>query len=274
MKFPIQILVASSLFVLAGCQSEAPGEPAAPSQAPPAAEPAAGSEVNLLTANAILSNPNRTTEARERDPRSKPEVILGLLNLQPGERAIDIFGGSGYYADMMAAMVGPEGQVILHNNTPYHKFVGDTVQQRYVDNQVPGITYLKSEVDDLQLEPGSLDAALMVMSYHDLYFFSPQRGWQKTDVPLFFAQLHAALKPGGRLVLVDHSAAEGTGSEAAQVLHRIEEAFAVQDIESNGFRLAATSDALRNPGDDRTRIVFDPEFRGKTDRFILLFEKN
>jgi len=267
----IRIVIAMTLFALGGCQSEPPSAPAEP-PLPPAAEGGA-SDINVAVAEAILSNPLRTEEARERDPRSKPEVILGLLNLERGQRAIDIFGGAGYYADMMVGIVGVEGQVILHNNTPYHKFVGDRVTARYVDNEIPGITYLKSDVDDLQLEPNSLDAALMVMSYHDLYYFSPQRGWGKTDVPLFFSQVREALKPGGRLVIVDHSAAEGTGSEAAQVLHRIDKAFAIQDVESNGFRLVTTSDALRNPDDDRSKIVFDPEFRGKTDRFVLQFEK-
>ena len=142
-----------------------------------------------------------------------------------------------------------------------------------MDNPVAGITYLKSEVDDLQLEAESIDAALMVMSYHDLYFENAERGWGKTDVPLFFSQLHAALKPGGKLVVVDHAATEGAGSSAAQTVHRIEPAFAQDDISGNGFRLIATNDALRNPDDDKSKMVFDKSVRGQTDRFILLFEK-
>jgi len=268
----IQIVIASALFVVGGCQSEAPSE-LADAPPPPAADAGQRGDMDLAVARAVLENPIRTDEARERDPRSKPQVILSLLNIERGQRVIDVFGGAGYYADMMAGIVGEDGQVILHNNTPYHKFVGDRVTARYVDNQIPGIEYLMSEVDDLKLEPNSLDAALMVMSYHDLYYFSPQRGWANTDVPLFFSQLRAALKPGGRLVIIDHSAEAGTGSDSAQELHRIDEAFAIQDVEGNGFGLITTNDALRNPTDNRSKIVFDPEFRGKTDRFILLFEK-
>ncbi len=269
----IGVLIASTAFTLAGCGPASPPEQPAAEQSPPAATAGGAEQVSLSVARAILSNPARSEDARARDSRSKPEIVLGLLDLKPGQHAIDIFGGAGYYADMMAAMVGPTGRVILHNNTPYHQFVADRVTERYIDHQVPGVRYLKSEVDDLKLEPLSLDAALMVLSYHDLYFFSPQRGWGKTDVSLFFSQLREALRPGGRLVVVDHAAVEGTGSDAAQELHRIDEAFAIQDIERNGFRLLARSDALRNPDDDHTSIVFDPEFRGATDRFILLFEK-
>ena len=196
-----------------------------------------------------------------------------MLDLEPGDTVIDVFAGGGYYSDLLIGVVGPEGRVILHNNTPYASWVEKQIQERYVDNPVAGITYLKSEVDDLQLEAESIDAALMVMSYHDLYFENAERGWGKTDVPLFFSQLHAALKPGGKLVVVDHAATEGAGSSAAQTVHRIEPAFAQDDISGNGFRLIATNDALSNPDDDKSKMVFDKSVRGQTDRFILLFEK-
>ncbi len=220
-----------------------------------------------------LASEHRTDASRERDARSKPEVILGLLDLQPGQNAADLLGGGGYYSVLMASMVGADGGVILHNNTPYSKFSEKKNNERFGANQVPGLTLLKSEVDDLKLMPGSLDAALMVMSFHDLYFVSEERGWSRTDMPLFFAQLHAALKPGGRLVIVDHAAVDGSGQSAAQTVHRIDEAFTKQVIESNGFRFVTSSDALRNPDDDRSKMVFDPSVRGKTDRFILLFER-
>ncbi len=274
MKSRTGAFATAMLIALAGCGSPSQDEPAA---GPPAVEPdikiSGKGGVPESVTRAIFSNPLRAADARDRDPRSKPEVILTLLGLQPGQRVIDLFGGSGYYTDLMVAIVGPSGQVILHNNTPYHTFVAETVQERYIDDPIAGIRYLKSEVDDMQLEPESLDAALMVLAYHDLYYFDPGIGFGKTDVPLFFSQVHAALKPGGKLLIVDHAAEEGTGKEAAELLHRIDEAFARRDIESYGFKLVDSSDALRNPDDDRGKIVFDAAFRGKTDRFILLFEK-
>ena len=169
---------------------------------------------------AAMAGENRTDTDRERDARSRPEVILGMLDLQPGDSAADIFGGGGYYAVLMANMVGADGEVILHNNTPYSRFVEKQNNERFGSNQVPNIRLLKSEVDDLKLSPGSLDAVLMVMSYHDLYFYAPDRGWENTDVRLFFSQIRVALKPGGRLVIVDHSAADGSGKSAAQDIHQ------------------------------------------------------
>jgi predicted methyltransferase len=274
MNSRIRAITTATLVALAGCGSPSQDDPGASF---PAVEPdikiSGKGGVPESVTRAIFSNPLRTEDARERDPRSKPEVILTLLNLQPGQRVIDLFGGSGYYTDLMVAIVGPSGQVILHNNTPYHTFVDETVQERYIDDPIAGIRYLKAEVDNMQLEPESLDAALMVLAYHDLYYFDPGIGFGKTDVPLFFSQVHAALKPGGKLLIVDHAADAGTGSEVAQLLHRIDEEFAKRDIESYGFKLVDSSDALRNPEDNRGTIVFDAAFRGKTDRFILLFEK-
>ncbi len=222
---------------------------------------------------AAIANPERPADQRERDARSKPEVVLPLLALESGDTAADIMGGGGYYAELIAGVVGKQGKVILHNNTPYAKFVEKQLNERYVAQSRPPITVLKSEVDDLQLGIETLDAALMVMSYHDLYYRAPERGWGDTDVGLFFAQVLAALKPGGRLVIVDHAAAEGTGSSAAQTIHRIEEAYAREDAVGAGFRFVTRNQALRNPDDDHTKMVFDKEIRGKTDRFILVFEK-
>ena len=225
-----------------------------------------------LIASAI-ANDNRTEVDRDRDARSKPEVILGLLDLESGQAVIDVFAGGGYYSELLAGVVGEEGQVILQNNYGYAKWVEKSLQERYIDNEVPPITVLRSEVPDLKLSPASLDAALMVMSYHDLYYYNPEAGFERVDVPAFFAQIHAALKPGGKLLIVDHAAPDGTGNSITQEIHRIDEAFAREDIEGNGFRFVTSSDALRNPDDDRSQNVFAKSIRGKTDRFILLFEK-
>jgi len=223
---------------------------------------------------AAIENPARLPEDRERDARDQPAVTLAMLDLQPGDAVADLFGGGGYYAELLAGVVGAQGQVILQNNKGYAKWVNERLQQRYVDNRVPPITVLLSEVTDLQLPAAALDAAVMIMSYHDLYFYRPASGFDRVDMADFFTQLRAALKPGGRLLIVDHAAPDGTGNTLVQDLHRIELAFVQNDIESRGFRLVATSDALRNPDDPRTQNVFAKDIRGRTDRFIMLFEKN
>jgi predicted methyltransferase len=189
-----------------------------------------------------IAHENRTEADRKRDSRSKAEIVLDLLDLQAGQAVIDVFAGGGYYSELMAGVVGPDGRVILHNNYGYAKWVDKHLQARYIDNEVPPITVLRSEVDDLKLSPASFDAALMMMSYHDLYYYNPEAGFERADVPHFFAQIHGALKPGGKLLIVDHAAPDGSGNSVTQDIHRIDEAFAKQDIESNGFRLVKSSE--------------------------------
>ena len=85
--------------------------------------------------------------------------------------------------------------------------------------------------------------------------------------------MSAALKPGGALLVVDHAAVAGSGSDAVNALHRIDEAFLRQAVERHGLVFEAESDLLRNPQDDRLRGVFDPQIKGKTDRFVHLYRK-
>ena len=56
-------------------------------------------------------------------------------------------------------------------------------------------------------------------------------------------------------------------------LHRIKEEFTRVEVEAAGFNFVDSTDALRNPEDDRSMIVFDLDVQGKTDRFVFAFEK-
>ena len=237
-----------------------------------ATTPSAADQQALIAA--AIANPERTDADRERDARDQPAVILALLDLRPGDAVVDLFAGGGYYSELIAGVVGEQGTVILQNNYGYAKWVDKYLQERYIDSQILPIEVLRSEVPDLQLAPDTFDAAIMIMSYHDLYYYNPERGFERADVPDFFAQVRTALKPGGKLLVVDHVAPDGAGNSRVQETHRVEPAFARADIESNGFSLVTTSDVLRNPDDPCTANVFTKDIRGKTDRFVMLFEKN
>jgi predicted methyltransferase len=88
-------------------------------------------------------------------------------------------------------------------------------------------------------------------------------------------EIFKALKPGGVYLVVDHAAAPGTPTdEAANKLHRIDEAVVKKEVEAAGFKLVTEDDKLLgNPADPHDKLVFDPSIRGKTDQFILKFRK-
>jgi predicted methyltransferase len=106
----------------------------------------------------------------------------------------------------------------------------------------------------------------MVMAYHDIFLTDEDRGALNRKV-------FAALKPGGVYGIIDHEAGAGAGTSKIQSLHRIEKKVVVDEIQAAGFKLGAEADFLRNPADDHSAKIFDPSISGKTDRFVLRFEK-
>ena len=85
-------------------------------------------------------------------------------------------------------------------------------------------------------------------------------------------RVFAALRPGGTYGIVDHAAKDGSGNEVGNTLHRIDRALVIKEVTSTGFVLAGEGSMLRNPEDDRTTNTLK-EGRGKSDRFVLRFEK-
>jgi predicted methyltransferase len=235
-----------------------------------AAKPAVASADPLYLQ--ALANPARSAADRERDAREKPADVLALADIRPGMSVADIFGGGGYYAEILSYVVGANGRVQLVNNAPYVMFTRKDYEARFQDGRLGAVQRSIVESCNLGLQPESLDAALIVMSYHDLYHYDPH-GWPRIDAPQFLEQIRRAVKPGGVFVIVDHAAREGTGKDAAQDLHRIDEQFAIRDIESHGFALEKRWDGLRNAADDRTKGVFDAAIRGRTDRFVHVYRR-
>ncbi len=219
-----------------------------------------------------LAQPGRSAADRERDARDRPADVLAFAGVAPGMAVADIFGGSGYYAEIVAHVVGPQGRVLLVNNAPYVAFAGKDYKARFDGGRLPQVRRSVVETCDLGLAPESLDVAMIVMSYHDLYHYDPN-GWPRIDAGGFLEQIRRAVKPGGAFLIVDHAARAGTGSSAAQDLHRIDEQFAIVDIEKHGFVLEKRWDGLRNAADDRNVVVFDPKVRGRTDRFVHLYRR-
>lgn len=222
---------------------------------------------------AAVAAADRSDADRKRDAIDRPAELLAFVGLAPGMAVADVFAGAGYWSELASRVVGPEGSVDLVNNLGYYHFVRDGLKARFADGRMSGVRQHVVESCDLGLGRERVDLALIFMSYHDLYWVAPEEGWPKIDAAHFLDQLRDAIKPGGHLLIVDHAAASGTGSSAAQDLHRIDERFAQADIESHGFELEKTWDGYRNAGDDHTKVVTDPAVRGKTDRFVHLYRR-
>ena len=220
-----------------------------------------------------LANPARSDADRERDGRDKPQQVLEFAGFGKGMLIADIFGGGGYYSEILSGVVGKKGKVLLVNNAPYDAFVKEELTARLTDDRLPNVAYLLVPNEAMGLGSNRLDGALIIMSYHDLFYDDTENGWPRIDSDQFIEQIVTALKPGGRLLIVDHAGREGTGSSETKSLHRIDEQFTIAELRARGLEWVGSIADLRNANDDRQLSVFDPAIRGKTDRFVHLYRK-
>ena len=225
--------------------------------------------------DAAVKHAGRPAADSARDSLDHPAEILRLAGIKPGMKVADVLAGDGYYSELLSYIVGPSGHVWLINNAAFDNWSQPDLKNRLAGNRFSNVTAETVELDDMKLPAASLDAVLLVKVYHDLYWVNtnPKNPWPKIDVGGVLDQLSRALKPGGTLLLIDHSAKAGHGKTDAGELHRIEEAFAVKDFASHGFIVVAKSDLLRRPDDARDLISYKGPALGKTDRFVLVFRK-
>jgi predicted methyltransferase len=222
--------------------------------------------------DAAVAHPGRPAADLRRDAVDDPADILRLTGIKPGMHVADVLAGGGYYSELLSYLVGPGGKVLLINNEAYDHW-SDGLPARLAGNRLPNVRHETVDLAHMGMRDASLDAVLLVKVYHDLYWIDVRGHWPTIDVNGVLEQLTRALKPGGVLLVVDHSAKRGTGSSAATSLHRIDEAYAIKEFESHGLKLVATSDILRRPEDARDQLTFEGPMVGKTDRFVLVFHK-
>lgn len=220
--------------------------------------------------DAILADPQRAEADRQRDGWDHPADVLAFAGVRPGMSLLDLFAGTGYYSQLLGAVVGSNGNVLLHNNAAYLDFAREGLEARMQAGPMDNVTRLDTEAAALGVQPASLDGVFMMLVFHDFWYTS--EAWAVTAEQVL-PQLYEALEPGGFVLIVDHAGTPGSGTTAAQELHRIDEPAIIRTMEEYGFELDARSELLRNPDDDPTISVFDPAVRGHTDRLVHRYRK-
>lgn len=223
---------------------------------------------------AALAQPDRTKDDLARDAIDHPDAVLRLAGIKPGMKVADILAADGYYSELVSRIVGPQGQVLLLNNAAYEKWSEGAWAQRLERCHCSNVEHRQAELEQMQLGDGRFDAILLIKVYHDLYWVQPDSVWPPIKVPVVLDEIRRALKPGGILVLVDHSAISGRGAGDAGSIHRMDEAYARHEFEALGFKVIASSDVLRHPEDHRDLITYKGPMVGKTDRFVLILRNS
>ena len=225
--------------------------------------------------DAAVAHYGRSAEDLKRDPLDHPAEVLRLSGIGPGMRVADILAAGGYYSELLSYIVGSRGHVVMLNNKATDYWSDNYWEKRLANRRLPNVEHRLIDLEHLPLADRSLDAEIFIKDYHDLYWVDtdPKSPWPKMDPGKVLDEMARVLKPGGILLLVDHSAKPGTGSADAGRLHRIDEAFARADFEKHGFEFVASSDVLRRPDDARDQLCYKPPALGKTDRFVMLFHR-
>ncbi len=214
---------------------------------------------------AAVADPGRPAADTARDADRKPAETVAFSGVKPGDKIVDFFPGSGYFTRIFSKIAGPKGHVLALSpvGSP-DKFTAAT-KAIAADPAYPNVSEAEQKVADLPA--GSFDLFWTSQNYHDIHNV-PNVDMAAVDKAIF-----TALKPGGTFFVLDHAATPGSGFQDTNTLHRIDKEAVKKEVEVAGFKLVGESDLLKNPSDPHTAKVFDPSIRGKTDQFILKFQK-
>jgi predicted methyltransferase len=214
---------------------------------------------------ALLAAPDRSDVDRQADARRDPLPFLQFTGARPGMTVLDMGAGGGYSTELMARAVAPNGTVYGQNPATLSDKAKSAFTARLA---TPAMKDAKADVapfdDPVPAGTPPLDLITFLFYYHDTSYMDVDRA--AMDRKLF-----AALKPGGYLVIADHSALPGQGISVAKTLHRIEEATLRQEVEAAGFKLVGEGNFWRQPSDTHDFVSYKPNML--VDAFVLKFQK-
>jgi ubiquinone/menaquinone biosynthesis C-methylase UbiE len=167
-------------------------------------------------------------ERAERIEEEAPDEAVRALKIARGATVADIGAGSGYITMLLSAQVGPTGRVYANDVQPQ---MIEILRHRLADRKITNVTLVQGEIDDPRLPAASVDLELMVDVYHELS--RPQA---------MLRRLREALKPGGRLVLLEYR------KEDPAIPIKFEHKMSVQEarleLEAEGFALSHVDESL------------------------------
>ena len=205
------------LLTLTACANSARVEPAAPP--PPPAEQAQGEHHgggmhhrfdNAADWAKVFDDPSR-------DAWQRPDLVLAALDLRPGMTIADIGAGTGYFSVRLARAV-PDGKVVATDIEP------DMIRyltERAAREQLANLRAVLTPPSDPQLAAGTVDRILVVDVWHHL-----------DDRPAYARALAKALRPGGKLAIVDFTFESSHGPPAK---HRLAPDEILADLRAAGL---------------------------------------
>jgi predicted methyltransferase len=187
-----------------------------------------------------------TAQARDhvdvpRDQWQRIADIFRELDVAPGRHIADIGAGSGYFTTRLAKAVGPAGAVLAVDVNP----VSLRELKQALGADAANVEIIRGDEDDPHLPPGRLDGALVVNAYHEF-----------AEHAAMLRHVLTALKPGGRLVIVEPiPRATDTTREAQTKRHAIAIEFVEDDLKRAGFEILTRDTAFVTRPDHQPRAA-------------------
>jgi predicted methyltransferase len=162
-------------------------------------------------------------EAESREIFARRTAIARAVGLAPGMAVADVGAGTGVFTDFFAKDVGPQGRVYAVELSP--KFV-TLLRERAAARGLAHVTAVQCTERSTELAPGSVDVVFLCDTYHHFEYPRATMG-----------SIHRALRPGGRLVVVDFERIPGVSRQWTLDHVRIGKQEVVAELQSFGFRL-------------------------------------
>ena len=164
----------------------------------------------------------------EREAEEAPSRAIAALGIAPGSIVADVGAGSGYYTVRLSQVVGPKGRVVATDLQPG---MLDLIRKKVDQLGLTNVTLIQGRPDEPNLPAATFDAIVMVDVYHELA--SPQ---------VFVRKLREALKPTGRLVLIEFRLEDPR--VPIREVHKMSVAQVRQELGADGFQIEKVIDVL------------------------------
>jgi predicted methyltransferase len=172
----------------------------------------------------------KSYEREDRDVVQHCDALVDACALAPGMDVADVGAGSGLFTRRMAAKVGPEGRVYaIDISAPLVKHTEETCAEQELKN----VTGVVCTPTSSKLPPDSIDLAFVCDTYHHFEF--PFK---------MLASIYEAIRPGGRLIVVDYEKQKGVSSDWVLGHIRADKPTVIREIRKAGFSFVDEADVM------------------------------
>ena len=168
-----------------------------------------------------------------REQTQKPGQLVVAMGLQPGMTVADVGTGVGYMLPYLSKRVGPAGHVIAEDI--FDDFLS-AARQTAENQNLKNVNFVKGAETDPNLPEGQVDMELVLDAYH--HFDYPEK---------MLAALHKALRPEGKLVIVEYYKRESAMPNGRALTHvRLDMPDLIKEVEANHFHLIMEKEHVKN----------------------------